>query len=62
MLLVLMDCFLWLVDYALKENVLTEQMWIFAAYLLYWEVVTRILIFYLFWNVKLLIFVAAWGF
>ena len=48
-----MNCFLWLVDYALNENVLTEQMWIFAAYILYWEVVTRISILYLFWNVKL---------
>ena len=32
MLLVPMNCFLWRVDYALEENVLTEQMWIFAAY------------------------------
>ena len=32
MLLVPMNCFLWLVDNALDENVLTEQMWIFAAY------------------------------
>ena len=30
--LVLVNCFLWWVDYALEENVLTEQMWIFAAY------------------------------
>ena len=27
-----MNCFLWRVDYALDENVLTEQMWLFAAY------------------------------
>ena len=27
-----MNCFLWRVDYALEENVLTEQMWLFAAY------------------------------
>ena len=27
-----MNCFLWLVDYALVENVLTEQMWIIAPY------------------------------
>ena len=32
MLLLPMNCFLWLVDNALDENVLTEQMWIFAAY------------------------------
>ena len=32
MLHVPMNCFLWLVDYVLDENVLTEQMWIFAAY------------------------------
>ena len=32
MLLVPMNCFLWLVDNALDENILTEQMWIFAAY------------------------------
>ena len=29
MLLVLMNCFLWRVNYALEENVSTEQMWIF---------------------------------
>ena len=32
MLLVPMNCFLCRVDYALEENVLTEQMWILAAY------------------------------
>ena len=32
MLLVPINCFLWRVDYALEKNVLTEQMWIFAAY------------------------------
>jgi len=53
MLLVPMNCFLRRVDYALEENVLTEQMWIFAT--LYWEVVTRISIFYLFLNVKFFI-------
>ena len=37
--------FLWRVDYALEENVLTEQMW-FLPLISYWEVVTRILIFY----------------
>ena len=37
------NCFLCRVDYGLEENVLTEQMWIFAAY--YWEVVTLLLIF-----------------
>ena len=34
MLLVSVNCFLWhwRVDYALEENILTEQMWIFATY------------------------------
>ena len=32
MLLVPMNCFLCRVDYALEENVLTEQSWILAAY------------------------------
>ena len=32
MLLVAMNCFLCRVHYALEENVLTEQMWILAAY------------------------------
>ena len=32
MLLVPVNCFLCQVDYALEENVLTEQMWILAAY------------------------------
>ena len=32
MMLVPMNCFLWWVDYASEENLLTEQMWIFAAY------------------------------
>ena len=32
MLPVPMNCFLCRVDYALEENVLTEQMWILAAY------------------------------
>ena len=32
MLLVPMNCFLWWVDYASEENLLTEQMWIFVAY------------------------------
>ena len=32
MLHVPMNSFLWLVDYALVENVLTEQMWIIAPY------------------------------
>ena len=32
MQLVPINCFLWRVDYALEKNVLTEQMWIFAAY------------------------------
>ena len=36
--------FLWRVDYALEENVLTEQMW-FLPLISHWEVVTRILIF-----------------
>ena len=27
-----MNCFLWLVDYALDKDILTEHMWIFAAY------------------------------
>ena len=49
MLLVPMNCFLWRVDHALEENVLTTQMWIFASYFI------RILIFYLFLNVKLFI-------
>ena len=30
-----MNCFLCRVDYTLEENVLTEQMWILAAYLIY---------------------------
>ena len=47
MLLVPINCFRWRVDYALEKNVLTEQMWIS-----YWEVLTCVLIFYLFWNVK----------
>ena len=47
MLLVPINCFRWRVDYALEKNVLTEQIWIS-----YWEVVTCVLIFYLFWNVK----------
>ena len=34
MMLVPMNCFLWWVDYASDENLLTEQMWIFAAYLM----------------------------
>ena len=33
--LVPMNCFLCRVDYALEENVLTEQMWILAAYWIY---------------------------
>ena len=43
--------FLWRVDYALEENVLTEQMW-FLPLISYWEVVTRILIFcgYCLWS------------
>ena len=33
MMLVPMNyCFFWWVDYALEENLLTEQMWVFAAY------------------------------
>ena len=47
MLLVPMNFFLCWVDYASEENLLTEQMPIFAAFL-YWEVVTHILIFFLF--------------
>ena len=51
MLLVPVIFFLWRVDYALKENVLTEQMW-FSLLISYWEVVTRILIFccYCLWS------------
>ena len=48
-----MNCFLCRVDYALEENVLTEQFgildmcefWPLIKYILYSEVVTRILIF-----------------
>ena len=36
--------FLWRVDYALEENVLTDQMWLLPL-ISDWEVVTRILIF-----------------
>ena len=32
MMLVPMNCFLWRVDYALEENVLTDQTWRFASY------------------------------
>ena len=51
MLLVPVIFFLWRVDYALKENVLTEQMW-FLPLISYWEVVTCILIFccYCLWS------------
>ena len=43
--------FLWRVDYALEENVLTDQMW-FLPLISDWEVVTRILIFcgHCFWS------------
>ena len=43
--------FLWRLDYALEENVLTDQMW-FLPLILNWEVVTRILIFrgHCFWS------------
>ena len=42
MLLVPMNLFfLWRVDYALEENVLTEQI-LFLPLISYWEVVTRI--------------------
>ena len=51
MLLVSVNFFPWWVDYALEENVLTEQVW-FLPLIWYWEVVTRILIFcsYCLWH------------
>ena len=54
MLLVAMNCFVWLVDYALDENIVTEQMWIFAAYFILRDHDAHI-DFLPFWNVKLFI-------
>ena len=55
MLLVPMNFFFWRVDYALEENVLTLSKYDFLPLISYWEVVKRILIFYLFLDVKLFI-------
>ena len=53
-LLVPMYFFLWRIDYALEENILTERMW-FLPLISYWEVMTGILIFcgYYLWSARL---------
>ena len=50
-----MNCFLWWADYALEENVLTEEMWIFAAYFILRGRDTLIDFLPVFGNVKLFI-------